>query len=77
MLRLDKLHHVVYTVALALAGAILFGPTWGLVLAALAGAAKEVWWDGHLGRGRPDWQDMAANIVGLTLAWALLTIWGI
>ena len=77
MLQLDKLHHVVYSLALALAGAILFGATWGIVLAALAGAAKELYWDRHLGRGKPDWQDAAANAVGLAVAWALIAKAGI
>lgn len=77
MLRLDKLHHVVYTVALALAGALLFGVGWGLALALLVGAAKELCWDGYLGRGHPDWQDMAANAVGLVVAWAILARAGI
>lgn len=72
MLHLDKLHHVVYTLALALAGALLFGVTWGLLLALVIGATKELWWDGYLGRGRPDWRDMVANGVGLIVAWVLL-----
>lgn len=36
----------------------------GAGVALLIGAAKETLWDGALGRGTPDWQDMAANALG-------------
>lgn len=72
MFGLDKLHHAVYSLALALAGALLFGVGWGVTLAAVAGVAKELGWDGYLGRGKADWQDMVANVAGLVTAWLLL-----
>jgi hypothetical protein len=31
----------------------------------LIGAAKEVYYDYKLGRGTPDWRDMAANCIGV------------
>jgi len=76
MIRKDHLAHAVVSCALAVVGAFRFGPWWGFGLAFAVGVAKEVW-DWRTGRGTPEWSDMAANIVGLTLAWALLTIWGI
>lgn len=68
----DKLHHMVYSFALAIAGAFLFGPTAGVVLALAVGVAKELVWDGLLGRGHPDVWDMLANCVGVMAALVVL-----
>jgi VanZ family protein len=68
-LPLDKQHHIVYSFALALAGAILFGAVKGVVLALLVGVGKEVIYDCFLGRGDTDIWDMAANCIGVVLAY--------
>jgi hypothetical protein len=64
----DKQHHIVYSFALALAGAKLFGLQKGIIFALTIGASKELIWDWLLGRGNPDWCDMAANCIGVGLA---------
>lgn len=68
----DKQHHMVYTLAIALAVAQLWGPAAGLIVAALVGVLKELVWDWWLGRGHPDWQDALANVAGLVAAGLLL-----
>lgn len=77
MLGVDKMHHVVYSFALAIAGAFLIGPTTGIAFALLIGAGKELWWDWHLGRGEPDWWDMAANCIGILAAVWIIRGWGV
>lgn len=72
MKHLDKVHHIVYSFALAVVGAFLFGMLVGAGIALLIGAMKEVFWDLYLGRGHPDWWDMAANLVGVVGAIIIL-----
>ncbi len=68
----DKVHHMVYSFALAVAGALLFGAATGASVALVIGAAKEIIWDGFLGRGHADWWDMAANCIGVAVAVTLV-----
>lgn len=69
MKHLDKAHHFFYSLGLAVLAGLFVGPGWGLVIAALLGLAKEAW-DGT--RGRWDWWDLAANVVGLLAAWVVI-----
>lgn len=71
MIHLDKLHHAVYSFALAVAGAFLLGPIGGIVVATAVGIGKELW-DGLPPRNRFDWWDMAANALGLVAAWVVI-----
>lgn len=71
MKHLDKLHHVVYTFSLAVAGAFVSGPVLGLLAAALAGVAKELydqWSPAH----RFDPWDLAADAAGIVAAWVVI-----
>lgn len=72
MKHLDKLHHVVYSFALAVAGAFVFGPEAALIATALIGIVKEVYDELSPGH-RFDWWDLAANGVGLLAAWVVIT----
>lgn len=77
MIRRDLQHHAVYSFALAVAGAFLLGSVGLGAIATLAiGAGKEMWWDKRLGRGHPDWLDMAANVVGVIGAVIIMRRWG-
>lgn len=76
MKHLDKAHHVVWSFALAVAGAFLLGPIGGLVIAGVLGLVKE-WWDGLPPRRRFDWWDMVANVVGILAAVFILKRWGV
>lgn len=71
MLRVDKAHHVVYSFALAVAGAFFFGLWWGLILSAAAGVVKEIYDEWSLLHRFDRW-DLVANVVGLLLAWIVI-----
>lgn len=76
MKRIDLLHHAIYSFALAIAGAFLMGPLWGISVAALLGVAKELW-DGMPPRRRFCWWDMTANGVGILAAVMVMRGWGV
>ena len=76
MKHLDKLHHAVYTFALAVAGAFLLGPVPGIVAAAGAGIAKEVY-DAWSPAHQFDVWDLAANAAGLVGAVVVLSGGGV
>lgn len=68
---LDKLHHAVYSFALAMVGAFLMGPVFGLLGAAMLGIAKEVY-DEVSPAHQFDLWDLVANAVGLAAARVVL-----
>lgn len=75
MVRRDHLLHIAVSFALAVVGGFLIGRWWGLSAALVAGIVKEID-DWRTKRGTPEWGDMAANVVGLAMAWVLLTLLG-
>jgi len=66
---IDKAHHFFWSLGLAVMAGFLVGPGWGVAIAGLLGLAKEVW-DGT--KGRWCWWDLAANGVGLIVAWVVV-----
>ena len=76
MVRRDHLLHIVVSFALAVVGGFLLGRWWGISAALVAGIVKEID-DWRTKRGTPEWDDMAANIAGLALAWAVLALLGV
>lgn len=68
---LDQQAHMWASLALTLAFSLYFGPTWGTVAALTAGILKELVWDGALSRGNRDPKDVAANLVGVGLGFAI------
>lgn len=74
MVRFDLVHHIVYSFALAVAGAFLLGLWPGLILAAVLGLAKEIR-DEMSVLSRFDMWDLAANGIGLAAAWIVMGGW--
>lgn len=72
MKHLDKAHHFMYSLGLAVLASFFVGVVWGVAFAAVLGFAKELW-DGMPPRYRFDWWDLVANIAGLAAAWMVIT----
>jgi hypothetical protein len=69
---MDKLHHFVYTYAIAITIGILFTPLAGFITGCVVGAAKDFILDLWLKKGRFEWLDIAAAILGAALATGVL-----
>lgn len=70
----DKLKHLLAGLALSLLAGLLCTPKWGLVVAGLAGALKEIIWDWLLKKGTPELLDFVATVAGGVIGYVLLKI---
>jgi len=71
----DKLHHIVYSFALVVAGAVFMPVGWAALIAVVIGALKEWYWDGIMRRGMPEWADFVADLIGVALACIVVGRW--
>jgi hypothetical protein len=72
---MDKLHHLVYTYAISITVGIIFTPITGLIAGCVVGVAKDFILDLWLKKGRFEWLDVAASILGAVLATILIWKW--
>ncbi len=72
---MDKLHHLVYTYAIAITVGFLFTPLAGFIAGCVVGVAKDFILDLWLKRGRFEWLDIAASILGAAMAAIITLIW--
>ena len=70
----DKRLHLGAGVLICLFVGVVSTPVWGFVLAATAGAAKEIVWDQWLKRGTPEWLDFLATVIGGAIGTVWLTM---
>ncbi len=72
---IDKLHHLVYAFAAALALLVLGTPAVGAVFVTLATAAVWEVWRGW--QGMESWVDLAAGALGVGAACVLYLVWSV
>lgn len=60
----DKKLHIYAGLALSLVAGLLFTPLWGLIIASVIGALKEIVWDWLLKKGTPECMDFVATVAG-------------
>lgn len=71
----DKKLHLLAGLALSILAGFLLCPKWGLVVASVIGAGKELVWDKWLEKGTPEWMDFWATVAGGLIGLAILKLW--
>lgn len=75
MIARDKQLHFLAGAAIAALFIFCAGPVWSLIAAAAAGAAKEVVWDGWMGRGTVELADFVWTVAGAVPFILLMGVW--
>lgn len=75
MIKQDKLQHLLYSYAATTLAAVFMPIGWAAVGAGVVGAIKEIYIDGKLRRGTPEWADFLADVVGIILACVVVGRW--
>lgn len=75
MIRKDHVHRAVYSFAVTTLAALFVPLGWAVVAVGLISAAKELYWDGLLRRGAPEWGDFVADVLGVSLACIVVGRW--
>ncbi len=60
----DKKLHLLAGLALSILAGLFVSPKWGLIVATVIGALKEIVWDWWWKKGTPEWWDFWATVVG-------------
>lgn len=68
----DKQKHLLAGLALSLLVGLLLTPVWGLVIAIVVGALKELVWDKWCKKGTPEWLDFWATVAGGFVGYVVL-----
>ncbi len=68
----DKKKHVYAGLALSLVAGLLLSPKWGLIVAAVIGALKEIIWEWLLKKGTPEFMDFVATVAGGVIGYVLI-----
>ena len=70
----DKQLHLLAGLALSILAGLFAYPMFGLLIAAVVGALKEIVWDWLLKKGTPELLDFAATVAGGVVGYALLRL---
>ncbi len=70
----DKKLHLLAGLALSILTGLFVSPKWGLIVATVIGALKEIVWDWWWKKGTPEWWDFWCTVLGGMAGYVILMI---